>query len=60
MNATLHTMADLIETTNEIAYTTQRPLSRARFEGTIWAEQLLSQARACAADADRFLKGMDQ
>ena len=37
---------------------TAPPRSRARTEGTLWAERLFCQARVAAGDAERFMAGL--
>lgn len=38
--------------------TTWPPMSSNRFNGTLWYETLISQARSASGDAERFMKGL--
>ena len=38
--------------------TTWPPMSSNRFNGVLWAERLMSQARAASSDAERFMANL--
>lgn len=57
---TLADVATLDDAASQAACTatTWPPMSSNRFNGVLWAERLMRQARAASSDAERFMKGL--